>query len=232
MSQRAISTQYTGEPRISASFRTAVSRSGRLASWPMRCGATNRSIDTAASMPASAAVTPMTPPCVSTSTSVTRKERCTWPRPHAGRKSAGSGRSSTRERTRVIVVSVVEGPTWTLSIVQRPKLEAMSRGFRNADSTQAMSEQVTAGAIDEVLEREREEAAHAAERRAQGAYGICEDCGQEISPERLAILPSATRCVGCQASLEQSRQRHARTRPPPSGHSRDHEHGALAVQDE
>jgi DnaK suppressor protein len=81
----------------------------------------------------------------------------------------------------------------------------MSRGFRNSDETQALSEQATTGAIEDVLEREREEAAHAAERRAQGGYGICEDCGTKIDPERLAVLPSATRCVSCQAKLEQSR---------------------------
>jgi RNA polymerase-binding transcription factor len=81
----------------------------------------------------------------------------------------------------------------------------MSRGFRNADSTQELTEQATAGVIDEVLERERQESARAAERSAQGAYGVCEDCGQEISPERLAVLPSATRCMRCQVALEQSR---------------------------
>src|SRR5437763_12702979 len=72
----------------------------------MRCGVTKRSIDTAASGPASAAVTPVMPDAVSISTSVTKNERWISPRPQAGRKSAGSGRSSTRERTRVIRVSV------------------------------------------------------------------------------------------------------------------------------
>lgn len=65
-----------------------------------------------------------------------------------------------------------------------------------------MSEQATAGAIEGVLERGREDAAHADQRRAEGVYGVCEDCGEQIGEDRLAILPSATRCVRCQAALE------------------------------
>jgi len=82
----------------------------------------------------------------------------------------------------------------------------MSRGFRDADSTQILSDQATTGEIDRVLERDREQAAHAEARKSEGAYGTCEDCGKEIGAERLAALPSATRCVGCQAASEQSRR--------------------------
>jgi len=80
----------------------------------------------------------------------------------------------------------------------------MSRGFRDADSTQVMSEQATSGEIDRILERDREQAAHALDRRSEGAYGLCEDCGKEIGAERLEALPSATRCMRCQAAWEQS----------------------------
>lgn len=80
----------------------------------------------------------------------------------------------------------------------------MSRGFRDADSTQLMSEQATSGEIDRILERDREQAAHAEARKSEGAYGRCEDCGKDIGAERLAALPAATRCVKCQAAAEQS----------------------------
>ena len=65
-----------------------------------------------------------------------------------------------------------------------------------------LSDQATAGAIKDVVERGREDAAHAAARRAQGVDGVCEDCGREIGAERLAVLPSTTRCVRCQAASE------------------------------
>jgi len=79
----------------------------------------------------------------------------------------------------------------------------MSRGFRNADDTQAMSEQATASAINEILERDREQADLAERRRAQGKAGVCEDCGGPIGAERMEALPDATRCVRCQAAYDQ-----------------------------
>jgi phage/conjugal plasmid C-4 type zinc finger TraR family protein len=66
-----------------------------------------------------------------------------------------------------------------------------------------MSDQATASAIEEVLRVDREAEAHAAERMAQGGYGRCELCGREIGEERLKALPSATRCISCQALWEQ-----------------------------
>jgi DnaK suppressor protein len=37
-----------------------------------------------------------------------------------------------------------------------------------------------------------------------GEYGICEDCGGSISPQRLAAVVWATRCLRCQAEFERS----------------------------
>src|SRR5689334_11557629 len=54
-------------------------------------------------------------------------------------------------------------------------LEVMSRGFRNADETQAASEQATASAIGQILDRDREQAEHSAQLRAEGKEGVCED---------------------------------------------------------
>jgi len=38
---------------------------------------------------------------------------------------------------------------------------------------------------------------------AEGTYGICEECGEEISGKRLLVLPSATLCIDCQENKEQ-----------------------------
>ncbi len=35
-----------------------------------------------------------------------------------------------------------------------------------------------------------------------GSYGVCEDCGQPIDPERLKIFPQATLCVPCKGKRE------------------------------
>lgn len=38
---------------------------------------------------------------------------------------------------------------------------------------------------------------HALELVDVGTYGVCEDCGQAIAPERLAARPAATLCIAC-----------------------------------
>ena len=60
-----------------------------------------------------------------------------------------------------------------------------------------MSDQAVANEIQRILERGRVASAGAA------ADGLCHDCGERIGAERLAALPSAVRCVGCQAAWEQ-----------------------------
>jgi phage/conjugal plasmid C-4 type zinc finger TraR family protein len=75
----------------------------------------------------------------------------------------------------------------------------MSKGFGESDFAQVQSERANTQTIQQILEQEREQAEHARDRIAQGAYGICEDCGKKIAAERLEALPDATRCVSCQA---------------------------------
>jgi DnaK suppressor protein len=78
----------------------------------------------------------------------------------------------------------------------------MSRGFRDADTSQQMSAQETSEAIRHVQAAAEEQAQHAADVRDQGGYGKCEVCGGEIGEERLAAVPDATRCISCQTSWE------------------------------
>jgi DnaK suppressor protein len=51
---------------------------------------------------------------------------------------------------------------------------------------------------------------HALEKIEKGTYGKCENCGQDIDPERLEALPQATLCVNCKALLAKN----AKSRPP------------------
>jgi RNA polymerase-binding protein DksA len=44
----------------------------------------------------------------------------------------------------------------------------------------------------------------ALERLADGSYGVCEECGDEIPVERLRAHPAATRCVRCQSVFEKT----------------------------
>lgn len=40
-------------------------------------------------------------------------------------------------------------------------------------------------------------------RLDSGDYGVCVQCGQDISPERLAALPFVDKCIGCAKRAEQ-----------------------------
>jgi DnaK suppressor protein len=37
----------------------------------------------------------------------------------------------------------------------------------------------------------------------EGTYGICEECGEEISEKRLRVMPAATLCIACKENREQ-----------------------------
>src|SRR5438034_2049981 len=47
----------------------------------------------------------------------------------------------------------------------------------------------------EILEEEATQVRDAMDRRSEGRYGICEDCGEQIPPERLEARPQATLCI-------------------------------------
>lgn len=52
-----------------------------------------------------------------------------------------------------------------------------------------------------LLERARR-LADALERLREGTYGICEECGGQISGARVRAIPEAATCVRCQTHLE------------------------------
>jgi DnaK suppressor protein len=57
----------------------------------------------------------------------------------------------------------------------------------------------------EALERERQllrEVEAALARMETGEYGICESCGEEISPRRLQALPWARYCLRCAEQMQ------------------------------
>jgi phage/conjugal plasmid C-4 type zinc finger TraR family protein len=78
----------------------------------------------------------------------------------------------------------------------------MSKGFGDSEFAQVQAERANTETIQQVLEQDREQAERARDRKAHGAYGVCEDCGKDIGDERLEALPDATRCITCQAEWE------------------------------
>jgi RNA polymerase-binding transcription factor DksA len=60
---------------------------------------------------------------------------------------------------------------------------------------------ITRWEVDKVLLQQLQARAETLRRALsgtnQGAFGICEMCGNPINPERLAILPDTTVCINC-----------------------------------
>jgi len=57
---------------------------------------------------------------------------------------------------------------------------------------------------------------HALTRLDAGQYGLCTECGDEISVQRLNALPFAVRCQSCEQTREQA-QNHIRRRAQQQG---------------
>ncbi len=52
-------------------------------------------------------------------------------------------------------------------------------------------------AIENTLEKQLKEVNQALDRINQGVYGKCENCGKNISLDRLRAYPSAKKCTAC-----------------------------------
>lgn len=76
-------------------------------------------------------------------------------------------------------------------------LEGGDLDFGFADSAQSTAERGKVLALVERLRGQLAEVDHALARIESGEYGICERCGDPISPERLEALPYSTLCVRC-----------------------------------
>lgn len=56
--------------------------------------------------------------------------------------------------------------------------------------------------LQEMRNRERQMIDDALDSLDEGSYGMCADCGEEISEKRLMALPFARLCVNCQSKKE------------------------------
>ncbi len=71
-----------------------------------------------------------------------------------------------------------------------------------ADAAAATAERTEVLGIVENLMKALNDVDAALKHVAAGTYGICEVCGNEISPARLEFRPTSTRCVDCKAQSE------------------------------
>ena len=87
--------------------------------------------------------------------------------------------------------------------------DVITRDYEDVDFAQAISDRETSDTLIQLLDENREQVERALERLAQGKYGYCEDCGEQIPAERLKFRPEATRCVACQSRWDRTNRRTA-----------------------
>lgn len=71
-----------------------------------------------------------------------------------------------------------------------------------ADAASDLYEREKDAGLLEMLEFELEKVNDAIERYNTGQYGICENCGKEIEPQRLKRLVNTTLCAKCAAEIQ------------------------------
>jgi len=85
-----------------------------------------------------------------------------------------------------------------------PEIDQMTYGSQ-AEAASDVFEQERALTFRRHLQAQLCEVEDAIQRARSGNQGICMSCGQPIPAERLAILPEAKLCIGCQRRSERRR---------------------------
>lgn len=70
-----------------------------------------------------------------------------------------------------------------------------------ADSSQVTAERGEIEALVATLVESLQAAERALAKMADGTYGTCEKCGQDIAPARLEAMPEARLCINCAAKV-------------------------------
>ena len=91
-----------------------------------------------------------------------------------------------------------------------------TRGDEGEVAARALTAEVESDAMDRRV-RMLKQVDLALRRLAEGAYGFCADCGEEIGVERLRSLPFALRCRDCQEAWEAAEGRSTSVRPLTGG---------------
>jgi DnaK suppressor protein len=75
----------------------------------------------------------------------------------------------------------------------------LSFGKRIGEGTTEAVERISSTAAARSIAGALADVDRALEKVDGGTYGLCDDCGQPISPERLDAIPSSVLCVTCSA---------------------------------
>ena len=99
----------------------------------------------------------------------------------------------------------------TTASSQEERREGSPFGKREEEATETLEleKRLT---LENRIRQEMAKVEHALEKIEKGTYGLCDNCGQPIPPERLEALPQANLCMNCKAQLAKN----GKVTPPPS----------------
>jgi len=88
----------------------------------------------------------------------------------------------------------------TSASTSEERREGSPFGKREEEATETMEleKRLT---LENRVRQEMSDIDRALEKFDKGTYGLCENCGQPIDPERLEVLPQAAYCMKCKALL-------------------------------
>ncbi len=81
------------------------------------------------------------------------------------------------------------------------------RGMDEGDWAVIDSTQSVGIKLLEIRNNELSQLNRALRKLEEGSYGICEECGDEISEARLKVRPVTTLCINCKMEAEQKERR-------------------------
>jgi DnaK suppressor protein len=92
------------------------------------------------------------------------------------------------------------------ALAKRPE-RGSSPGFgkRIGDGTTEAVSRLTDIGVGDSLERGLARTERALAKLDEGTYGVCDTCGEPISPGRMRALPDGVLCVACAASAPRGR---------------------------
>jgi len=111
----------------------------------------------------------------------------------------GALKKMLMERRQTVLKEIEASIGHRLSDEQQQRVDAIPDV---GDQALLDSERAREISIMEMRNRVRQQIDEALVRLGEGKYGLCSDCGVEISEKRLKAVPFARRCVACQEKQE------------------------------
>jgi DnaK suppressor protein len=119
------------------------------------------------------------------------------PAPHHSQARGGSLQEGRLLDERAAVLAQIEALTREFDGVVAASQASNADDEHDPEGATIAFERQQVAALLEQARRRLADVDAALSRRESGNYGVCENCGRPIAPERLAARPAARTCIHC-----------------------------------